>query len=51
MLSDVEQMIIDNAADTSDRPANAADEQPAETSHGDQAPADADEPNPEVTAD
>jgi len=61
VLSDVEQMITDNAADTSDRPANAADtsdrpanasdEQPAETSHGDQAPADADEQNPEVTAD
>jgi len=43
VLSDVEQMILDNAADTSDRPANASDEQPAETSHGDQAP--------EVTAD
>ncbi len=40
VLSDVEQMILDNAAD----------ERPTETSHGDQAPAGDDEHNPEVTA-
>jgi len=48
LLADVEQMIIDNAT-TGDQPAKAGDEQPAETSHGDQAPADA-EQDPEVTA-
>ncbi len=40
VLSDVEQMILDNAAN----------ERPTETSHGDQTDAAADEQDPEVTA-
>jgi len=51
VLSEVEQMILDNAAD--ERPTdNAADERPTETSSGDQTDDDAaaDEQDPEVTA-
>jgi len=48
VLSDVEQMILDNAAD--ERPTdNAADERPTETSSGDHTAAAA-EQDPEVTA-
>ncbi len=58
VLSDVEQMILDNAADerptdnaADERPTdNAADERPTETSSGDQTPAAAAEQDAEVTA-
>ena len=58
VLSDVEQMVIDNAADEADHLANASEadqsanagEQPVEPSPGDQAPGATDEQNPEVTA-
>jgi len=58
VLSDVEQMILDNAADerptdnaADERPTdNAADERPTETSPGDHTTAAAAEQDPEVTA-